>query len=288
MIRRLLNEPLLHFVALAVLVFVAYGALSHFDAGKPDEIVITGSRVDRLAAQFSAIWQRPPTSAELKALIDDYVKEEIFVREALALGLDKDDTIIRRRLRLKMEFMNSAETETLTPIDAELERYLQENPGKFEIDPAYAFEQVLLSPDRHGDKIDQDAASVLRVLRTKSSVDPSELGDATLLPLKLELTSKASISQQFGPAFAGALDKVAPGQWSGPVESDFGLHLVRITEHQAGRVPALAEVRAAVEREWVNERRKALEEQRFATLLTHYRVTMEEKPKGTPRLANGP
>jgi parvulin-like peptidyl-prolyl cis-trans isomerase-like protein len=288
MMKRLLKEPLLHFLALAVAVFVAYGAFSRFEAGKPDEILITESRVDRLAAQFAAIWQRPPTSTELKNLIDDYVKEEIFVREALALGLDKDDTIIRRRLRLKMEFLNSAETTTLTPTDAELDKYLTANPDKFEIDPAYAFEQVLLGPDRHGDKINQDAASALQVLRTKLSIDPGELGDATLLPFKLELTSKASISQQFGPAFAGALDKIAPGQWSGPVESDFGLHLVRITEHRAGRVPALAEVRAIVEREWANDKRKALEEQRFAALLTRYRITLEEKPKGAPRPATGP
>ncbi|WP_375306028.1 peptidylprolyl isomerase [Bradyrhizobium sp. A11] len=284
MVKRLLKEPLLHFLALAVAVFAAYGAFNRFEAGKPDEIVITESRIDRLAAQFAAIWQRPPTPAELKNLIDDYVKEEIFVREALALDLDKDDAIIRRRLRLKMEFLNNADTATLNPADAELENYLKSNPEKFEIDPAYAFEQVLLSPDRHGEKIEQDAASVLQILRTKSSIDPGELGDATLLPRKLELTGKASISQTFGPAFADVLDKIATGEWTGPVESDFGLHLVRIAERQAGRTPALDEVRNAVEREWTNDKRKAIEEQRLAALLTRYRITTEQKP----RLANGP
>ena len=228
------------------------------------------------------------SSAELKNLIDDYVKEEIFVREALTLGLDKDDTIIRRRLRLKMEFLNNAETETLAPADAELDKYLKENPGKFAIDPAYAFEQVLLSPDRHGDKIDQDAASVLQVLRTRLSADPGELGDDTLLPFRLDLTGKATISQTFGPAFAEALDKIAPGQWTGPVESDFGVHLVRVTEYQAGRLPALAEVRTAVEREWANDKRKAFEDQRFAALLTRYRITIEATPKNAHRPANGP
>ncbi|MBR0973950.1 MULTISPECIES: peptidyl-prolyl cis-trans isomerase [Bradyrhizobium] len=288
MIKRLLEEPLLHFLALAVAVFAAYGLLNRFDAGKPDEIIITESRVERLATQFTAIWQRPPASVELKNLIDDYVKEEIFVREALALGLDRDDTIIRRRLRLKMEFLNSAETATLSPTDAELEIYLKDHAGKFEIDPAYAFVQVLLSPDRHGDRLDRDAASALQILRTKSSIDPGEFGDATLLPQTLELTSKASISQTFGPAFAEAIDRIAPGQWTGPVESDFGLHLIRVTEHQPGRMPALAEVRAAVEREWGNDKRKAIEGQRFAALLTSYRVTMEEKPQARPRPVNGP
>lgn len=288
MMKRLVQEPLLHFLALAVAVFAAYGVLHRFEAAKPDEIVITESRVDRLAAQFAAIWQRPPTSAELKNLIDDDVKEEIFVREALALGLDKDDAIIRRRLRLKMEFLSSAETATLAPTEAELEKYLNDNSGKFEIDPAYAFAQVLLIPDRHGDSIEQDAASVLQALRARLSIDPGELGDATLLPPRLGLTGKASIGQTFGPTFAEALDKIAPGQWSGPVESDFGLHLVLITEHQAARRPALADVRAAVEREWANEKRKAIEEQRLAALLTRYRVTLEAKPKDQPRQAISP
>ncbi|MGY4308054.1 hypothetical protein ACVIJ6_005297 [Bradyrhizobium sp. USDA 4369] len=288
MMRRLLKEPLLHFLALAAVVFVSYGVFNRFEAGKPDEIVITESRIARLAEQFAAMWQRPPASAELKNLIDDYVKEEILVREALALGLDKDDAIIRRRLRLKMEFFNSAETAILTPTDTELADYLKNNPEKFEIDPAYAFEQVLLSPDRHGERISQDAASVLQILRSKSSIDPDELGDATLLPYKLELTGKAPISQTFGPAFADALDKIAPGQWSGPVESDFGLHLIRITERQVGRAPALAEVRAPVEREWANEKRKAIEEQRLTALLTRYRITMEQMPKGAARPADAP
>lgn len=288
MIKRLLKEPLLHFLALAGIVFLAYGFMNRFQAGKPDEIVVTSSRVDRIAAQFSAVWQRPPSSAELKNLIDDYVKEEILVREALALGLDKDDTIIRRRLRLKMDFLNTAESESLTPTDSELEDYLAANPGRFAIDPAYAFEQVLLSSDRHPGRIDQDAAAVLQVLRTKVSVDPVELGDATLLPFRLELTSRMAIGAVFGSAFADALDGIAPGQWAGPVESDYGLHLVRVTEHRAGRVPALAEVRAAVEREWASDRRKALDDQRLAELLARYRITIEQAPKGALRPATAP
>jgi hypothetical protein len=288
MLKQLLKEPLLHFLALAVAVFVAYNVFNRFEAGKPDEIIITDARVDRLAAQFNTIWQRPPTSAELKSLIDDYVKEEIFVREALALGLDKGDVIIRRRLRLKMELLSGAESATLAPTEAELEKYLKDNSARFEVDPAYAFAQVLLSPDRHGGNIEQDAASVLQALRTTLSIDPGELGDATLLPPKLGLTGKAAIGRTFGPAFAEALGKIVPGQWSGPIESDFGLHVVLITEHQAGRTPALADVRAAVEREWATDKRKAIEEQRLAALLTRYRITVEETPKSEPRQATAP
>ena len=125
MLRRLLKEPLVRFLALALVVFAVYGVINTSEVEKPDRIVITGPKIEQIAGLFAKAWQRPPTVAELKDLIDDYVKEEILVREALALGLDKDDTVIRRRLRLKMEFLSDAESEALSPTDAELEVYLK-------------------------------------------------------------------------------------------------------------------------------------------------------------------
>jgi hypothetical protein len=284
MLKRLLKEPLVHFLALAAVVFGVYGALDRSAASKPDEIVITGAKLDQLASLFAKVWQRPPTAPELKGLIDDFVKEEIFVREALNLGLDKDDSVIRRRLRSKMEFFNDNASALASPTDAELSEYLRANPGKFAIEPRFAFEQVFLSPERHGEKVVQDANSLLQTLRTKVAID--ELGDATMLPSKLGLTDKTSIGQIFGPDFAEALEKMTPDQWTGPVESEFGLHLVRIGEHQAGRTPALSEVRAAVEREWTSERRSELEDQRLAVLLTRYRIRIEE-PTGAPSQGRG-
>ena len=146
-------------------------------------IVVTQAKIEQIASLFARTWQRPPTSSELKGLIDDYVKEEVYYREAFALGLDKDDTVIRRRLRLKMEFLNDAVVEALAPTDAELDAYLQGQAGAFEIEPMLAFQQVFLKPDRHGDRIDQDAASILEVLLTSPAIDPASLGDASLLPV---------------------------------------------------------------------------------------------------------
>ena len=278
MLRRLLKEPLVHFLALALVIFAVYGVINTSEAEKPDRIVITGPKIEQIAGLFAKVWQRPPTAAELKDLIDDYVKEEILVREASALGLDKDDTVIRRRLRLKMEFLSDAESESLSPTDAELEAYLRANPGKFEIDPMIAFRQLYLNPQRRDGRLDQDAASILEVLRSDARSDPSALGDSTLLPSDLPITNKSSIGEIFGREFAEALRNTTPGQWSGPIKSAFGFHIVRVSDYKIGRIPDLDEVRNAVVREWANEKRKAREDARFNELLKRYHVTIERVP----------
>ena len=277
LLKRLLREPLLHFLALALLIFLAYHLLNRGQTEKPQSIVVTAAKIEQLSAIFTKTWQRPPTAEELKGLIDDYVKEEIYVREAIALGLDSDDTVIRRRLRLKMEFLTDTAANAVAPSDAELEAYLKAHASAFQTDPMLAFEQVFLNPGRRGDKIGQDAASILKILLSKSSIDPASLGDATLLPAVLPLTSKKSISQAFGAEFADALDQAVPGQWTGPVRSGFGLHFIRVTDRKAGGLPALDAVRDAVVREWRNVRREEFEQRRLAELLGRYEVTIESQ-----------
>jgi hypothetical protein len=209
------------------------------------------------------------------------VKEEILYREALTLGLDNDDTVIRRRLRQKMEFLSDTVIGALNPTDEELETYLKSNMSKFELDPQIAFEQVFLNPERRGDQIDEDAASILEALNSNASADAARLGDATLLPLELDLTSATRISQTFGPQFAKAIDQLTPEAWGGPIKSTFGTHLVRVNKREPGRVPALSEVRAAVKREWATEQRKKLEDKRFAELLKRYDVSIERQLNST-------
>ena len=275
MLKRLLKEPLFHFFLLALLIFAVYGVVGPTGVGKPDNIVVTAPKIEQLAAIFAKTWQRPPTAQELKGLIDDFVKEEIYTREALALGLDKDDTVIRRRLRQKMEFMNDANVDALVPTDAELEAYLKANPATFAVDPMTAFQQVFLNPQLHGDKVEQDTAAIFAALQATPPADATTLGDATLLPSELPLTAMSTISQTFGQEFTDALDKVAPDQWTGPLMSGYGLHIVNVSKRQAGRVPALGEVRDAVVREWTNAKRKELGEARFNDLLKRYHVTIE-------------
>jgi hypothetical protein len=275
LLKRLLKEPLFHFFLLALLIFAAYGVLGPTGAGKPDNIVVTAPKIEQLATIFAKTWQRPPTAEELKGLIDDYVKDEIYAREATALGLDKDDSVIRRRLRQKMEFMNDTNVDALVPTDAELGAYLKAHAAVFAVDPMTAFQQVFLNPQLHGDRAKQDAATILAALQATPSADAATLGDTSLLPYELPLTGKPAISQTFGEEFADALDKVAPDQWTGPIMSGYGLHIVHVSKRETGRMPALGEVRDAVKREWANTKRTELDDARFNELLKRYHVTIE-------------
>jgi hypothetical protein len=277
--KRILREPLLHFAVLALLIFGAYRALS--PAGpqsNPDSIVVSAGKIEQMAAIFARTWQRPPSPEELKGLIDDYVTEEIYVREALALGLDTDDTVIRRRLRQKMEFMTSADVDALTPTDADLQAYLDNHSDAFSEPPQVAFQQVYLNPDRHPETMDQDAAALLAALRADPEADTSVLGDASLLPYELPLTSVGSIDRIFGPEIAASVVQAEPGVWTGPVASPYGLHLIRVTARSPGRLPALAEIRDDVLREWSNAKRQDLEAARLADLLGRYDVRIDAGP----------
>jgi hypothetical protein len=279
MLKSLLKEPLVHFLVLSIAIFAAYFAVNRSGGARIDRIVVTRATIEQLATRFTASWQRPPTAEELKGLVDDDVKEEIYYREALALGLDKDDALIRRRLRQKMEFLIDAEAEGIAPTEAELETYLKAHAGAFAADAEMSLQQVFLNPQHHADAA-ADAAMLLTQLRADKAADPSGLGDTTLLPSELPLTDMTAIQQMFGGDFAAGLANSPEGQWIGPIASAFGLHLVRVMERKTGGVPKLDLVRAAVAREWANERRKALEATSFQKLLTRYQVVVE--PPATP------
>jgi hypothetical protein len=279
MFGRVCREPLVHFLVLALLVFAAYHFLaSAAGEGKVDRIVITSGKTMQIAARFAQIWQRPPSPQELKGLIDEQVKEEIYVREALALGLDKDDTVIRRRLRQKMELLSDAGADALSPTDAELEAYLKSHPEMFAVNLAVSFQQVFLNPQRHGSGIGLTVATVLATLNNNSEIDASTLGDTTLLPAEMPLTSLDSIDRIFGSKFADAIGKAKVGAWTGPIASDFGLHVVRVSRRQEGHSPALGEVRNAVMREWTNDKRNELENDHLTALLKRYEVIVESVP----------
>jgi PPIC-type PPIASE domain len=279
MLKRAIKEPLVHFAALALLIFAGYGFFNNEKREQLDRIVVESGKIQQLSAVFSKIWLRQPIADELKALVDDYVKEEIYVREALALGLDKDDTVIRRRLRVKMEFLSEADAGLPTPTDIELYEYLKNNSRKFEIEPSVAFEQVYFDPARRGEMIDHDSAFVLKTLMLQTVAEPAALGDVTLLPTSLPLTARQSIAYIFGAEFAEALLHAGVGQWSGPIKSTFGSHLVRVIERKPGRTPALEEVRSAVTEAWTGEKRAAIQRQHLDQLLKRYQVTIEEPLK---------
>lgn len=274
-LKRILSEPLLHFLVLALAIFGIYAVLNPASSERTGQIVVSSGRVEQLAERFARTWQRAPSPTELKALVDDFVKEEVYYREALALGLDKDDTLIRRRLRLKLEFLSEAEADSRVPTDEQLSAYMLANPRRFEIDPKVAFRQIFFDPARRGNKITQDIASALEALRATPDMELAEAGDATLLPAEFPLTDAANIGHSFGSGFSDAIAKAPAGTWLGPISSAYGLHLVLVTERSAASTPPLADIRSVVIREWTNARRKEIEDARFNRLLSRYHVRIE-------------
>ena len=266
----------MHFLLLGAAIFIAYGLVSTPRSGAPGTVVVSAGRVEHLAAGFAMLWQRPPTDAELKVLIDEWVREEIATREALALGLDKDDTVIRRRLRQKLEFVSDDIAAQTEPTDADLNAYLNAHPGSFGVEPRLTFRQVYLNPQQHRASIGRDTAQVLAKLKQGGDkTDGSTLGDSTLLPHTFQAVPVSEIAKQFGEPFAARLVGLPLGQWQGPVESAYGVHLVLVGERTHARLPELADVRNAVRLEWENARRLEGQADFYQELLKRYTVTFE-------------
>ena len=287
--KRILKEPLLHFLLLGAGVFLAYGLMSRpSTSGARGKIVVTAGQVEHLAAGFTKAWQRPPTDAELKGLIDDWVREEIATREAMALGLDKDDTVIRRRLRQKLEFVSDDIATQAEPTDADLSAYLQTHPESFRVEPRFTFRQVYLDPAKHGQHLARDVARVLAQLRQAgASADLATLGDSFLLERTFQSVPTSEIAKQFGEKFAVELGRLTPGEWQGPVASGYGVHLVLVGERIEGRLPTLAEARDTVRREWANAQRLDGSRRFYEEMLKRYTVTVEnlDPPAGQKTLA---
>jgi hypothetical protein len=278
---KLLREPLLHFLLLGAAIFAAYSLLSKRSGEEPRKIVITQGQIANLADGFAKTWQRPPTDDELAGFVGDRVREEVYYREAIALGLDKDDTVIRRRMRQKMEFVSDDIAAQTEPTDAELNAYLKAHPARFPVEQRFTFRQIYLNPDKHRANLAGDAARLLAQLRRSGSkFDISALGDPFLLEHDFTRLPASEIAKQFGEPFVAQLSALSAGQWQGPVGSGYGVHLVNISERSEGRLPALADAREVVRREWDNARRQEANEKYFQDLMKRYVVTIEQ-PKLT-------
>jgi hypothetical protein len=276
---RLAREPLLHFLLLGGVIFAVFAFVSRNEASRPGEIVVTQARIASLATAFARVWQRPPTVAELDGLIRDHVRDEVMAREAMALGLDRDDTIIRRRLRQKLEFVSEDVAALAEPTEEQLRAYLEEHPGAFRTNRRFTFSQVHLDPHRRGERLEGDAARLLaRLERAGPRADVAALGDSRMLEAEFVALPAGDVAREFGEGFAARLGQLPVGRWQGPIESGYGAHLVLVRERVEGGMPALADVRAAVRRAWLNARRQEANEKLYQALLGRYTVTVEHPP----------
>ena len=271
-IKNLWREPLVHFLLIGAALFVFYDLTREQGSEAPNRIVMTSGQLEQLSANFKRTWMRPATDAELAALIENYVREEVFYREALAMGLDQSDSVVRQRMRLKLEFLlEDLSSEEVT--DEVLLGYLREHSDAFLTQVQVTFQQVYLNPDR---RADLDAAAETMLARLNEGAAPESLGDPTLLPHEYKLATQGEIERSLGERFArDVVELEARDDWMGPVYSAYGGHLLKVSARVDARLPELEEIRALVEREYHAERRKELKDLAYAKLREGYDVTIE-------------
>ena len=273
----LLREPLLQFLVLGAALFGLFHLVERDKADTPTKIVISSARIANLADGFARTWQRPPGQEELQGLVDDYIRDEVFYREGRAAGLDRDDVIIRRRVRQKMEFF--AEDSALEPTEQQLADYLASNPERFKTEDRVTFRQIFLSATGRAGTIDNDSKRVANVLAgSDATVETTALGDPFLLGEDFHAVSQSDAAGIFGDGFAKRIATLEKGRWQGPIPSSFGQHFVYISERTPGSVPPLDTVREAVSREWSNARRLEAEQKLYASLRERYKIVIEAPP----------
>ena len=270
---RLLREPLVHFLLVGALLFAADAALP--DPAEPSDQVIriSEAEVARLRTQWTSQYRRPPSPAELQGLVDARVREEVLFREALAMGLDQDDGIIRRRLAQKLEFLIEDLAAAREPTEAELGAFFEAQRERYRLPPRISFSHVYFSPDRGAEG---EASLVLASLRPESPpVAAAARGDRFMMGESYREQSPMDVEAIFGGNFVEALLDLAPGVWSGPIASAYGWHLVRIEGRSDPRLPAFAEVVARVRDDWSYEQRQQANEAVIEQLRSRYEVMIE-------------
>jgi hypothetical protein len=272
---RLCREPLVHFLAIGAGLFVFWHFFGERLSSQPERIIIAPGQVERLAQQWTRTHLRPPSRDELAGLIEQEIDEEILYREAVALGLDRDDLVIRRRLAVKMDFLSDDLAALTNPTDEQLQTFLREHPDKFRDEPLSTFAQVYINRSQRAERAAAEAERVLGKLNGTTGTDWRTLGDSLPLPNEYEAASEADVARLFGREFPKKLSVLPIGRWSGPVESTYGLHLVLVRERTAGRTPPLTEVRDAVLAEWRAAQRSELNANLRRQRRAKYAVTVQ-------------
>jgi len=286
--RRWLREPLLHFLLLGGALFAAY---AYFERGSgaaepSKQIRLTPDDVLAMGTYFQSQWRRMPTSEEFGRLVENKIQEEVLYREAVAMGLDKDDTIVKRRMAQKMQFLAEDVAAAREPTTAELRSWFEKNSAKFAQPPRLSFRHLYFSTDRRGDRARDDAEQALSKLAGQP-VDAKiarSLADPFMFQDYYRDRAPDYLGKEFGPPFALAVAKLAPGSWQGPIESGFGWHLVFVDTVIPGRVPAFEEIEPDVNTAWLGEQKAIAWRKGYEAMRAKYTVlvpTLPEKPSGT-------
>ncbi len=266
------REPLVHFLAAGLLVFVLL-------SGRPPDaadrrIVVDEPVLEGIVNRYVQSFHRPPTPEEIDGLVQDYVRSEVYYREALRLGLDRDDEVVKKRMRNKMLALSGADAEAAQPDDRDLQALIDQNPSRYAEPPRYTLEQRYMGPD--SPELRATAKAALAGMNTGAS--PPLPREPVALPGRLEGARLPDLAATFGDEFANALPDAPLGRWVGPIASGFGLHVVKVERLVRGAPPKLEDVRSRVENDWRFAAVRKAQDKAFRALLENYDVVIE-RPK---------
>ena len=279
---KLLKEPLLHFIAAGIVLFFLYGFFGQdADESNAKTIQISKGQIDLMHAHWTRQLGRPPTDTELQGLINDHIREEILMQEAIAMGLDKDDIIIRRRLAQKMEFVSGDMLTVEEPTATEIQTYYNKHKKEFLIPGKVSFLQVFF---RMHSSAEEKSISLAEETKRELSqldvddIDFSNFGNRTMIRTEFIGLSEAQLSSEFGDTeIVEKVTEAEPNQWNGPFISNFGLHLVYVLDRDSAYTPALGEVSEKIKNRLIDER-KELQDQKFmAELRSRYTIEINEE-----------
>ena len=248
------------------------------DERDPTRITLTTADLAQVHATFERTWSRPPTAVELQNAFERYVRSEVLYREALARGLDRNNPVVQMSLVRKITMLGTAQAQAAEPTDAELQAYFELRAERYRVPASLSLRQVYLNPDERSDNLGTDAAQLLAILRDRNP-EPEELdrlGDVSMLPTTATEASEDELARTFGADFRETVVSLPVGEWLGPVESGYGLHLVRISHREESRIPEWVEVRDRIASDLLYEAAKAAEDQFYAEVLPRYQVVYDD------------
>ena len=274
LLRRWFREPLLHFLLIGSLLFAVYAARDHSSQPGSKHIDVTPDDVRQIQMTFAAQWERQPTPEELAGLIENRIRQEVLYREALAMGLDKDDDIVKRRMAQKMQFLAEDVDNAHEPTTAELKAWFAKHGDRFALPGGITFRHLYFSPDQRGRRAYEDAVKALAKIaaQPEDSKVAAGLADRFMFQDYYADRSPEQLAKDLGSQFAQAAFKLKPGSWQGPVESGYGWHLVFVDSFTPGRIPAFEEVQPDVKTAWLADQREHSWQKAYEAMRAKYTV----------------
>ena len=277
-LKKLAREPLFHFIAIGAAIYLLYGVFAESVPVADDKtIVVSAGEIEWMRSSWQQRWNRPPTEEEFDGLIQRYIRESVLYREALTMGLNQHDMVIRRRLAQKLEYLAKDLVALTPPTEEELQAYFATHQERYQQPDLYTFTQVYIDPDKRGDATLRDAEEIKATLIAAGDAieDAGALGDGLMLQNYYPENDPSDIQRNFGSGFTESLLELSPDQWHGPVLSGYGVHLVYVSHINEAPMPVFAELRERVTEDWKLDRGEELNEKFYANLRDQYTVVIE-------------